>query len=160
MEGWIKINFDGLVAQNRKASCGGLLCHSQGEFLVRLSTNLGMCLISVVEIWGAYYRLFLAWDNGYRKVMLELDSSSAIALIHSDFNPHHPYASVIGYVKHLLKREWIVEIKHTFRQANKVADHLAMLGHVAQLEVCFYEYPPADLASFLRDDAVVFLFLG
>ena len=54
----------------------------------------------------------------------------------------------------MLQRDWVVEIKHTLREANRAAYHLALTGHATQLGVCFYESMPTSLASFLRDDAV------
>ena len=60
----------------------------------------------------------------------------------------------------LLQRDWVVDIKHVSREANRATDHLAWLGHVAQPGVCFYESAPAGLVSFLRDDYGGVAFLG
>ena len=99
MEGWIKLNSDGSVANDRRASCEGLLHGTQGEFLGGFAANLGVCLISVAEIWDAYYGLLLAWNKGFCKVLLEMESTSAISLMRTDFNSRHPYASMIHHVK-------------------------------------------------------------
>ena len=116
--------------------------------------NLGICPIAVAELWGAYYALLIAWNKGFRQVLLELDSSSAIALIHNECIDNHPFASIIKHVRHLLKRNWVVKIQHVFREANRTTDFMDSKGHEVHLGVCFYEVPPPSLSSFLRDDIV------
>ena len=73
--GWIKLNDDGSVLSNRRASCGGVMRDDSGQFLRGFAVNLGICPITVAEIWGAFYALDMAWMKGYRKVILELDST-------------------------------------------------------------------------------------
>ncbi|CAN1855972.1 hypothetical protein LINPERHAP1_LOCUS41924 [Linum perenne] len=43
--------------------------------------NLGACLITHVEIRGAIEGLNRAWDAGYRRIILEMDSRAAIAVL-------------------------------------------------------------------------------
>ena len=104
--------------------------------------NIGACPIIVAEIWGINYVLLLAWNKRFRQIMLEVDSSNAIDLINKEFNPKHPYASVINNVQQLLHSNWMV----------RVADFLASCGHTVHLGVCFYDFPPTDLGAILRDD--------
>ena len=109
-DGWVKLNSDGSVAAELKASCGGILRGSSGEFLGGFVANLRICPIIVRELWGTYHVLLIAWNKGFRQVLLELDSSSAVALIHKECIDHHPFASVIKHVRHLLQRNWVVKI--------------------------------------------------
>ena len=84
-EGWIKINTDGSVNQYR-----GLLRDDIGQYVAGFAVNLGFCPITVAEIWVAFYGLHLAWQEGYKQVILELDSSATVALILKDLDDHHP----------------------------------------------------------------------
>ena len=54
----------------------------------------------------------------------------------------HPYGLVIQRVCDFLKRSWVFEVHHAFREANRFADALAALGHLHQSGVVFYELPP------------------
>ena len=58
--GWIKLNGDGSVLSNRRASCGGVMRDDSGQFLQGFAVNLGICPITVAEIWGAFYALDMA----------------------------------------------------------------------------------------------------
>lgn len=61
--GWTKLNSYGSVDNNRKASYGGLARDESRRFLGGFAVNLGFCPITVVEIWGAFYALDLAWST-------------------------------------------------------------------------------------------------
>ena len=50
LEGWTKINSDGLVLSASKASYGGLLRNSVEEYLGGYSVNLGVCPITIFEV--------------------------------------------------------------------------------------------------------------
>ena len=87
-------------------------------------------------------------------MVLESDSSNALSLIQKDSTERHPFASVIKRVRELLRRDYMVQISHIFREANRAVDFLANIGHSIQLGVCFYDFAPNGLASLLRDDIV------
>ena len=59
----------------------------------------------MAEVWGAFYSLDLAWRDGHRKVLLEMDSAAAISLITKGADTKHPYAMVIARVHDLLHRD-------------------------------------------------------
>ena len=159
MAGWVKVNCDGSVLHDLKAACGGLIRRAMGDFIGGFAANSGACPVTISELWGAYYGLLLAWNKGWRQAMLEIDSTSAIALIHNTNAECHPYASVLKHVQSLLQRAWVVKIQHIYRERNRAADFLASLGHGLQLGVCFYDLPPIGLASFLREDVAGISFL-
>ena len=116
------------------------------------AVNLGVCPITVAEIWGAYYSLFMAWRDGYRQVLLEMDSKAAISLIQQGTDSRHPYAMVVTRVQELLRRDWQVLYCHIYRKANRAADCLADVGHSLLLGACFYLFAPSCLGTILRDD--------
>ena len=85
-------------------------------------------------------------------IILEMDSTSAIALLTSNSVIFHPYGPVIQRVCDFLKRSWIVERRHAFREPNRSVDTLATFGYLHQLGVAFYELPLISLGSFLHED--------
>ncbi|CAN1815656.1 Putative ribonuclease H protein At1g65750 [Linum perenne] len=93
--------------------------------------NLGRCSITRAELRGALYGLQKAWELGFRKVLVFMDSTAAIDIFQTD---------------------WEVQLRHTYREANKAADHLANRGH--SLPLGDYPVPTSDteLGYFLRYD--------
>ena len=116
--------------------------------------NLESCPVNIGEVWGAFYGLELAWNKRFHLIQLELDSTSAIALISGSANLLHPYATVIQSVRDLIYRPWTVKIMHVFGEGNKAADALAALGHPQHLGVIFYSSPPLSIGTILREDLV------
>ena len=159
MEGWVKVNCDGSVLHDLKAACGRLIRGAIGDFLGGFAANFGSCPVIISKLRGAYYGLLLTWNKGWRQMVLEMDSSSAIALIHNTDLDRHPYASVLKHVQSLVQRAWVVKIQHIYLERNRAVDFLASLGHGLQLGVCFYDLPPIGLASFLKDDVAGISFL-
>ena len=96
-EGWVKLNCDGSVNQHKRASCGGFM-HDVASFFFffwrGFAMNLGSCPIMVAKVWGAYYVLLMACQEGYKHVILELYSTAAITLIQKGTNRKHPYSLV------------------------------------------------------------------
>ncbi|CAL1387342.1 unnamed protein product [Linum trigynum] len=70
----------------------------------------------------------MAWDAGARRVEVQSDSRTAIQLLQSA-TEFHPHRTMISTARQLLQREWQVNIVHTFREGNFVADFLTSQGH-------------------------------
>jgi hypothetical protein len=77
----------------------------------------------------------------------------AVSLIKNDVLPYHQFANEIQRIRHLLSKEWIVVIDHTFREGKVCADVLAKMGAAADLPLMILEEPPSQLSSALRADA-------
>ncbi|CAN1790449.1 Putative ribonuclease H protein At1g65750 [Linum perenne] len=81
-EDFITINTDGSVLQpNRHASAGGILRDSQGQKIAAFAANLGSCSIMRAELRVAEIGLKIAWELGYRKAHLQMDSKTAVNTI-------------------------------------------------------------------------------
>ena len=80
--------------QQHRASCGGILRNAPGNYLGGFAANLGFWPITMVEIWVAFNSLQLAWQEGYKQVILEMHSIATIALIQKNLDSRHPYACV------------------------------------------------------------------
>ncbi|CAN1765441.1 Putative ribonuclease H protein At1g65750 [Linum perenne] len=73
------INTDGSVLHPHSlATAGGILCNWQGRPECTFAANLGRCSIMRGELRAAEFDLVVAWDRGYKKVHLQLDSLVAI----------------------------------------------------------------------------------
>ncbi|CAN1815657.1 Putative ribonuclease H protein At1g65750 [Linum perenne] len=152
-ESWMVINSDGSVLQpSGHAGAGGLIRNEFGHCLAAYSMNLGRCSITRAELRGALYGLQKAWELGFRKVLVFMDSTAAIDIFQTKDNIHHQHAAEARCFHELQARDWEVQLRHTYREANKAADHLANRGH--SLPLGDYPVPTSDteLGYFLRYD--------
>ncbi|CAN1826392.1 Putative ribonuclease H protein At1g65750 [Linum perenne] len=126
----ITVNSDGSVQGIRgKAAAGGILRDNAGNCLQAYAMNIGSCSITRAEIRGAI-GIRKAWDAGYRKVEVQMDSQAAIYILTND-NPRvaHQHSLEVLEVQELLHRDWEVTFKHVYREANHAAGFLANCGH-------------------------------
>ncbi|CAI0457296.1 unnamed protein product [Linum tenue] len=91
---------------------------------------MGVCSITPAELKGAAEGLELAWHKGCRKVELNLDSSSAVALIKNRKDTNHIYGLLVKHIDSILDREWDVRISHVYTESNCAADFFANRGHL------------------------------
>lgn len=77
-----------------------------------------------VEILAILCGLKLAWKSGHKKVILESDCTEAIDVVLGSSIGNRKDRMLIQECKELLSR-MIVEIKHIWRGANRIADWIA-----------------------------------
>ncbi|PKI58238.1 hypothetical protein CRG98_021320 [Punica granatum] len=76
----------------------------------------------VAELWGVLSGLELAWELGYRLVLLEVDSLLVTRLI-AGSGPRAPQLrTIVREIRSWLERDWQVEVSHRYREGNSVAD--------------------------------------
>ncbi|CAN0879346.1 Putative ribonuclease H protein At1g65750 [Linum grandiflorum] len=153
-ENWVTVNTDGSVLQpGNRATGGGVIRDSYGRVLKTFVANSGSCSITRAELRGVIHGLSLAWDMGYRKVCLQMDSSCALAFL-LDAN----HGSYIREARQLLARDWEVIASHIYREGNTVADLLAHHGH--SLGFGFHVLPsiPCNVLTCVHDDMAGTLF--
>ncbi|MBA0815447.1 hypothetical protein Gohar_000217 [Gossypium harknessii] len=69
------------------ASAGEVVRDDKGDWISGFSRSLGVATVLHSELWAILDGLNLAWDRGFRKIILESDSKEAIDIINngSDF---------------------------------------------------------------------------
>ncbi|KAF7834787.1 putative ribonuclease H protein At1g65750 family [Senna tora] len=149
---FVKCNVDGSVYEGKDAACGGLLRDAAGDFITCFSSNLGRCSITVAELHAIQEGLKMAWDHGYRNIIMEVDSQIAIDLIQKEINPLHPHCSIVKSIQHLMNRDWRVIFQHTYREGNGVADFLAHWGHELGIGTHYMHELPSEGEQILADD--------
>ncbi|GAU35993.1 hypothetical protein TSUD_211300 [Trifolium subterraneum] len=102
--------------------------------------------------FGGLIRLQLAWDLGFRTIILESDSKSAINLILEDDNNFHPHAIVLGQIRIFRARNWSLSFSHTLREGNECADWLAKHGAQSDVNLKLWVSPPPQIAHVLLAD--------
>ncbi|KAK8631589.1 hypothetical protein V6N13_028372 [Hibiscus sabdariffa] len=80
--GWVKLNSDGASSLiDGNAACGGVLRDYHSAWVRGFSKFVGRCLALEAELWGISTRLKIAWDMGFRQLVVETDSMDAIAVL-------------------------------------------------------------------------------
>ncbi|CAL1380813.1 unnamed protein product [Linum trigynum] len=129
-EGWIQQQSDGSYkSSNRSAAAGGLLRDHLGKCTAAYACNLGSCTITRAELKGAVEGLKIAWEKGYRKVEVNLDSNTAVSILKEKGDTSSNHGLLALQAKELLSRSWTVNINHVYRECNSAADFLASMGH-------------------------------
>ncbi|CAN1273739.1 Putative ribonuclease H protein At1g65750 [Linum perenne] len=126
----ITINTDGSVLlPHSYAAAGGILRDHRGRPICTFAANLDSCSIMRAELRAAEFGLMIAWDRGFKKIHLQLDSTAAIGAILGDPVVDSRHGRTLDSINELRSRDWEVTISHTFREGNTVADLLAHHGH-------------------------------
>lgn len=149
----IKINSDGAVKEDGTAGAGGVSRDELGRWVTDFVHNLGSCAVLKAELWGVLQGLKLAWVLGFRKVLVETDSLLVKNLIGKKLKLCHPLFSLVVQCQGSICRDWIVQFRHIYREANHVADFLASFALSFPLGFHVLESPPVGSSSLLFDDA-------
>ncbi|CAJ2664280.1 unnamed protein product [Trifolium pratense] len=154
INGWVCLNTDGASKDNQVGGCGGLIRECQGNWCGGFSKKLGNCSAYEVELWGVYEGLRLAWERGFKKVELRVDSMVVAYTLKNGSK-----GSVVGWrlvqqIRRFLELDWEIKICHSYREANKCADALANIGCQQESTLMIYEHCLAQLSSLLLADVM------
>lgn len=122
----IKIHSEGVYkSPSHVAGAGGLLRDSAGAWLGGFVQNLGICSSIRAELWAVYTGLTMAWNMGFSKVILEVDSQCVLDLIGKGCEDTNPNAPLVTSIRQVITRDWTVRLQHIYREGNFCADWLA-----------------------------------
>ncbi|CAN1123547.1 Putative ribonuclease H protein At1g65750 [Linum perenne] len=128
------LNTDGSVRRDSgDSAAGGVIRDPNGRVLDVFAANLGSCSISRAELTAVVIGMERAWDAGIRDLEVQTDSTCVLKLLADEGNREHQHAAIVRKFKHLTERNWRVNIKHIYREANHLADALANKGHTLDL---------------------------
>lgn len=126
--GIVMVNVDGSCSQTNDIAARGLIWDELGNWLIGFSANIGNGRATLVEIWGVYEGLKMAWHYGYSSVMVECNSVEVVKLF-SEIVPHfHPHAMLITTCHQLIQNQWHCCINHIYREANICNARQSFLG--------------------------------
>lgn len=89
---------------------------------------MGKIPVTIAEIQGIRKNLLWCKEEEQQKVEIDSDSAEAVNLLSRESTNGHPYYETISERKNLLLEEWVVSLKHVFREAMRLADYLAKSG--------------------------------
>ncbi|CAN0915555.1 Putative ribonuclease H protein At1g65750 [Linum grandiflorum] len=130
----VALNSDGsIIPETGRATAGGLFCDVDGRCLAAYSMNLGICTITRAELKADVTGLKIAWEKGYRRVRVQLDSQVTIQLLLAEGELSHQHSSEVASFREMLDRDWLIKVEYIYREGNRTADFLAGLVIVYHL---------------------------
>ncbi|CAL1356848.1 unnamed protein product [Linum trigynum] len=153
--GWMKLNSDGAAQGiNGLATAGGVLRDKNDNWKGGFCCKIGTGSAILAELWGIHQGLILARNHGVQFLILETNSKLAIDLIKNREDPVHPHSTILNAIRRLLTQDWVVQLVHTYREGNRVADWLSKHGLVYPFGVHELANPPSELSRILTDDTL------
>ncbi|GAU48831.1 hypothetical protein TSUD_190610 [Trifolium subterraneum] len=154
-ENVIKVNVDGSSIGNQGPSgFGGLLRKTFGGWITGFAGSCGFTSNINAELQVILHGLDIAWNHGFRNVICESDSQTALKLIQEGVPSTHPYAPLVNYIQSLIHKEWKLFLVHTLREGNASADWLAKLGASLVQEPKMFSICPSPLSSICLVDSM------
>ncbi|KAL9426808.1 hypothetical protein AB3S75_033567 [Citrus x aurantiifolia] len=135
-----------------RAAAGGLIRNANGNQVTGFCANIGISLITNVELWGLFYGIDLAWKLGVKNLLVEVDSKCTIDLLANTSNSPNRLSSMIQSIRRLLDRDWHVCINHIYRETNFAADFLGNFAMSQPLGFHFLHNPPRGVVQCLIQD--------
>ncbi|KAK2425118.1 Polynucleotidyl transferase, ribonuclease H superfamily protein [Trifolium repens] len=101
---------------------------------------------------GVYEGLRQAYRLGFRKVELNIDSEVVVRVLMKGSSTSASGCSLLKRIWNLLKEDWLIEVSHTYREANKCVDALANIGCTLAAKCVFYDRCPAQIMDMYKFD--------
>ncbi|KAK4258548.1 hypothetical protein QN277_004989 [Acacia crassicarpa] len=150
---WVKINTDGAFSHSSSGvASGGILRNDDGEFVQAFLFKGEEGDSLTAELWGCLLGLKLAWDRGFRNVILEVDSAEAVELMRRPMNDAHEDHCLVEEIHAVIHRSWTIQFQLVSRWVNTAADHLAKLGLSSLPGFHVVSFPDMTLARILEHD--------
>ncbi|KAK2649549.1 hypothetical protein Ddye_017038 [Dipteronia dyeriana] len=153
LDEWVKINVDGSCDTNSGiiTACGVLKDHLK-NWLRGFMLNKGVWSVLEAELWGLFKGLTIAWNAGYRKIIVEADSLAVVNLLSKDIHVNHPLFSIVTGCFSLITANWCCVLNHIYREDNRLADGLACLEHVMDIGCQLFDVPLSEISTMFQDD--------
>lgn len=80
------------------AGAGGLIRGSAGEWFCGFQAHLGTCTNTAAELYAVRLGLGLAWQEGFRNVVCEVDAQMVVTLVYQTEVDLHPVFTLGDYL--------------------------------------------------------------
>ncbi|KAL6578150.1 hypothetical protein OROMI_010478 [Orobanche minor] len=126
--GWFKLNIDGAVKGNPgPGAAGGIVRDNTGNSVLCFWEFIGVQTNTFAELHGIWRGLQLCRDKGLDNIWVEVDSATALKLIHNSSTAQWQAQTLIAKI-HFLLEKLNTRFSHIYREGNAVADLLANQG--------------------------------
>ena len=107
---YIKLNVDASIFETyERSGCGGVFRNDKGDWLLGFECKSFSLLVISVELHALAIGLRLAWDHGYRQLLMESNRLQAVMCISNSIEEVWPEVSPLVYkIKDLVHISWQV----------------------------------------------------
>ncbi|XP_010277562.1 PREDICTED: uncharacterized protein LOC104611957 [Nelumbo nucifera] len=152
MMGWTKLNTDGSI-DRYNSGLGGLLRDHKGNPICAYVTKAPRDGIFSLELLAIWRGLVLAVGQGIKAIWVESDSLSAVRVINKQWSCPHKATRCLYHIWELLTTFEKYRVSHSWREANRAADHLAKMDLPFTDVVLWPVDFPDPLVDIIREDA-------
>ncbi|CAL1409286.1 unnamed protein product [Linum trigynum] len=153
--GWLKLNTDGAAqGHGGEIGAGGVIRNSNGDWIKGFVCRIGAGSVIMAELWGILRGINLARRMGIEFLIIESDSRLALDLIQQPHDPTHLHASILADIRRTLAQNWVVQLVHSYREGNRVADWLSKHSLVYPFGMHELDDPPKAARAKLREDVI------
>lgn len=150
--GCLKLNTDGYIDKDG-SGFGGLLRDHKGDPICAYASKASHDDIFMVELWAIWRGLVLALSLKIGTIWIESDSLSVVKTINRK-QPHGPKPSdCLKHIWKMLKKIERYQVTHTWREANRAADHVAKMNFAGTDVVIWPSDFSDSLRNIIKDDA-------
>ncbi|KAG4983142.1 hypothetical protein JHK87_027891 [Glycine soja] len=111
----------------------------QGDFLKAFSRRLGHCTILKAKLWAILFGMNMAYDSGYKAIIIETDYVEAVELAEDPRYHEDQFVDLSYEIVKTKEKFTSCSIVHVLRQTNTMADCFAKNGLTIDRDVCFYD---------------------
>ncbi|KAJ1418541.1 Ribonuclease H domain [Sesbania bispinosa] len=153
---YFKLNVDGSCLPSLgRLGAGGVLRDSIGNWIWGFSCSCGQGSSLLVELCALKLGLFIAWDKGCRKLLVDSDSLEAPHIINRGTpSVGTQFGDVILEIVELLHHSWDIKVFHVLREANVIADFLVKLEE-SVVGLLVLEHPPLESVELSVTDSFI-----
>ena len=134
------------------AGAGGIIRDYRGIWQAWYSVNLGVCSVTSTELWGLFHGLSIAWQHGFRRVHVEVDSKCVLQLVSNPNTPVNKHFTLIQAIKNLLRCDYLIKVEHIYREDKAAVNFLASYSFSFPLGLHCFQAIPSNLISILNND--------
>jgi ribonuclease HI len=151
---FVSLNTDGASKDHQEAGCGGIVRGSQGEWIGGFSKSVGRCSAFIAELWGILEGLRYVKSMGFTKIELNIDSEAVVRVVQTGRSQSTAGGVLVEQISKMMSLDWEVEVRHTYREANKCADALANYGCMSRVDIQFFTCCPDFIKELFVADSL------
>ncbi|XP_020537429.1 uncharacterized protein LOC105640619 isoform X2 [Jatropha curcas] len=154
--GSVKLNIaESSKTKTEAAGASGVIRDESGKWVIGYTLNLGSYSCLGAELWAVYHGLMLAWDRGFKKVLVESQSLESLEYLKRVPDELDPNRALATCCMNLIKRDWDCQFLHIHREANGCANWLATNFQDHPLGLTVFYKPPVSLIPILQNDSMM-----
>jgi ribonuclease HI len=151
---FVSLHTDGASKEQHLSGCGGIVRGSQGEWIGGFAKNVGSCCSFIAELWGVLEGLRFVQMLGFKKIELNIDSKAVVRIVQSGMSHSTAGNVLVEQIIKMMALDWEVEVRHTYREANKCADALPNYGCMGSMDSTFFDCCPEFMQELFVADSL------